>query len=887
VANEIKSFSTNILDESYIEKGGAMRDKLREQPQLVKNYKAELDEIEAAALDQMAGFADHFEEELEGNGFTEEDLKNKTRGIGSYFRKLKRGELGDDIRNATVEKCLDDAANWVTKSSPSAKAVRELVERSLMSTLQGAEQMRPRNNRIVNSCRLSTRHLYKLQLLTHIDEEMRRLNHESNRFLLSDTNALLHNLVKDGDSSFVFEKIGSNIRNVMIDEFQDTSRMQWGNFRLLLLEGLSQGADSLIVGDVKQSIYRWRNGDWQILNGLNKRLESFNVRTETLKVNRRSDSNIIAFNNSVFSVAVNYLNDIYREELGYDCDPLLKAYADVAQESPKSDHKGYVKVDFVEPEDDLNYEETTLQKMGEEVQRLLAAGVRLSDIAILVRKNKNIPPIADYFDKVLHYNIVSDEAFRLDASAAVCMLIDALRYLSDPDDTISLASLAMNYCVCTQGFDGNVDELLRRRDLRELLPGKFVDNVASLRLMSLYDLLEELFVVFSVERIPNQEGYLFAFFDAVTDYLQNNSSELERFLKFWDEKLCSKTIPGSEVDGIRIFSIHKSKGLEFHTVLIPFCDWKTENETNNQLVWCEPAEVPFNELDLVPINYSSTMAQSVYLNDYRKERLQLWVDNLNLLYVAFTRARSNLVVWCKNGLRSTMSELMSQSLPVVSKALAVSWVDGEPFEWGSVVASGDREERKSTNKLTMQPERCHVNMVSMKHNVEFRQSNRSADFIKGVDEKESDMRFINRGQLLHTLFSAIATRDDVDKAISRLVFEGVIGADEEDEISRFTHQAISMPEVQDWYSGRWRLFTENTIIYKENGAMETRRPDRVMTDGKRAIVVDFKFAHPSPKYIAQVQSYMSLMRQMGYEDVEGYLWYVDRKRVERVAERLI
>jgi 3-dehydroquinate dehydratase len=234
-----------------------------------------------------------------------------------------------------------------------------------------------------------------------------------------------------------------------------------------------------------------------------------------------------------------------------------------------------------------------------------------------------------------------------------------------------------------------------------------------------------------------------------------------------------------------------------------------------------------------------------------------------------------------------MSELMSQSLPVVSKALAVSWVDGEPFEWGSVVASGDREERKSTNKLTMQPERCHVNMVSMKHNVEFRQSNRSADFIKGVDEKESDMRFINRGQLLHTLFSAIATRDDVDKAISRLVFEGVIGADEEDEISRFTHQAISMPEVQDWYSGRWRLFTENTIIYKENGAMETRRPDRVMTDGKRAIVVDFKFAHPSPKYIAQVQSYMSLMRQMGYEDVEGYLWYVDRKRVERVAERLI
>ena len=212
-------------------------------------------------------------------------------------------------------------------------------------------------------------------------------------------------MVREGDSSFVFEKIGANIRNVMIDEFQDTSRMQWDNFRLLLLEGLSQGADSLIVGDVKQSIYRWRNGDWGILNSLGNKelnLNSFPVRVETLKTNRRSETNIIRFNNQVFTAAIDYLNALHLNELKEDCLPLKRAYADVVQESPKNTEYGYVKAAFLEPDDEHNYTEQTLLALGEEVQRLLEEGVTLNDITILVRKNKNIPPIADYFDKELH-----------------------------------------------------------------------------------------------------------------------------------------------------------------------------------------------------------------------------------------------------------------------------------------------------------------------------------------------------------------------------------------------------------------------------------------------------------------------------------------------------
>ncbi len=895
VSNEIKRFGWNIFDEGYIEQGEGLRQQLKD-PNTIKLYRNELREMETEALEQMKGFYDQFIGELEAHALTPEDLKGGARGIGSYFRKLRDGRLSDkDTVNATLKNSLDDAKNWATKTSAQKNDIIRLAETSLLPLLQDAETFRPRNNKIVNSCRLSLQHLNKLQLLAHIDEEVRELNREHNRFLLSDTNALLHNLVRDGDSSFVFEKIGANIQNVMIDEFQDTSRMQWDNFKILLLEGLSQGADSLIVGDVKQSIYRWRNGDWGILNALGTKDSSFPfpVRVETLKTNRRSETNVIRFNNNLFTAAVEYLNMLHLKELQEDCHPLQRAYADVAQESPRTKAKGYIKATFLEPDEEHDYTELTIISLGEEVQRLLEAGVKLNDITILVRKNKNIPPIADYFDKTMHLPVVSDEAFRLDASQAICMLIDALRYLSNPEDKVACASLIMNYELGIKKQGGDWDSLLTAKP-EKALPVAFVTGMETLRLMPLYELLEELFSLFDMKRIEEQDAYLFSFFDAVTEYLQNNSSDLDAFIRYWNETLCNKTIPSGEMDGIRILSIHKSKGLEFHTVLIPFCDWKLENETNNQLIWCSPTEAPFSTLDIVPVNYSSTMAESVYRQNYLDERLQLWVDNLNLLYVAFTRAGKNLIFWCKKGQKGTMSELLANALPqVAAREGDENWDEEEPYENGELCPSkhtGTEEHlpeapKVSANRLAQKPDKLPVHMESMRHDIEFRQSNRSADFIQGVDEEESDNRFINRGRLLHTLFSAIETEEDIDNAIDQLVFEGIIGKPEtEEKIRELTHHAFSLPQVQDWYSGSWHLFNECDIIWQERGELRTRRPDRVMMRGNEIVVIDFKFGKQNKKYNKQVQGYMQLLTRMGYlkENIEGYLWYVEEDLIEKV-----
>ena len=861
VSGEIKNFGRNIFDEGYIEKGDGLRRKLQDKD-CIKNYRRTLQAIETEALEQMKGFADQFFGILESNGLAIDNLANKSKGVSSYFSKLQMGKLDDSLRNATVEKHLASPENWSSKSSPRRNAITELAAAELIPLLQTAEEFRSKNNMLVNSCQLSLRYINNVRLLANIDEEVRHLNYENNRFLLSDTNVLLHNLVHDGDSSFVFEKIGTTIRNV-------------------------------IVGDMKQSIYRWRNGDWGILNGLKDHIESFPINVKTLTTNRRSAGNIIEFNNKVFTAACHTLNDIYKSEQGEECKDLKEAYVDVCQEKDKDPDGGYVKVTFLTEKEEMAYVEDTLQQLANETQLLVTAGIQLKDIAILVRKNKTIPLVADYFDKNTPYKIVSDEAFQLNASLAICMIMDGLRYLSNPENRIAKAQLAAAYQ--NEILKNNIDlNTLLLNDIDEYLPVSFIEQQKKLRLMPLYELMEKLFGLFEMSRIKQQDAYLCAFFDAVVEYLQNNSSEMSAFIAFWEETLSQKTIPSGEVEGIRIISIHKSKGLEYHTVLLPFCDWNMEKERSlTHLIWCTPKVAPFNDLDIVPVNYSTAMQQSIYREEYLNERLQLWVDNLNLLYVAFTRAKKNLIIWGKDGLKGTVSELLQQAMGQISipqhehdsshleKSEDNTDTDNIAYEMGTLYLSEEkRTDGIIKNKLLMNPEKIPLHLESLESNIEFKQSNRSAEFIRG--EEETGERYIRQGQLLHNLFSVIRTQDDIPSAIERLRFEGIIeSAEQERQIKKLTEWALNHPLVKEWYSGNWELYNECAIIYKEKGELQTRRPDRVMMKDGKVVVVDFKFGKKRTDYNKQVRDYMNLLSDMGYENIRGYLWYVfDNEFVE-------
>ena len=441
--------------------------------------------------------------------------------------------------------------------------------------------------------------------------------------------------------------------------------------------------------------------------------------------------------------------------------------------------------------------------------------------------------------------------------------------------------------------------------VKSYLPASFVLLREELRLMPLYELLEKLFILFDMQLIEKQDAYICAFYDAVTEYMQNNSSELTAFISYWDERLHEKTLPSGEIEGIRILSIHKSKGLEYHTVLLPFCDWKMENETNSHLIWCSVAGTakntdrpPFNELDIVPVNYSGAMAESVYRDSYLEERLQLWVDNLNLLYVAFTRACKNLIVWGKAKQKGTVSELLLEALPHVSLTMeetspeaaeeneSSGETNSEIYEFGELCVSEEKKKKETENPLAAQSENIPIRIESIETEREFKQSNRSADFIRGDEDEEENLRsqYIRQGQLLHTLFASIDTREDLPSAIERLLFEGVIeSAEKAEEIRKVAERALSLDEVKDWYSGEWTLYNECSIIYNdEQGKMQTRRPDRVMMKDDEVVVVDFKFGKKKPEYSTQVREYMFLLSEMGYTDIKGYIWYVYSGELENV-----
>ncbi|MBM6882273.1 UvrD-helicase domain-containing protein [Bacteroides caecigallinarum] len=904
VSSEIKSFGRNIFDEAYIEKGVALREKLKDS-KFIPQYRKKLQEKRESILDTMKGFNEHFQEILKANGLNPTDLKNGARGIASYFNKIASGKLSDDVRNTTVEKCLEGAENWTTKTSPYKSTIISLADQVLIQVLNDTESTRMASNKVLNSCDMSLRYLNNLQLLMRIDSEVREQNLNHNRFLLSDTNALLHSIIREGDASFVYEKIGTTIDTVMIDEFQDTSRMQWENFHLLLEESLAQKEGSMIVGDIKQSIYRWRNGDWKILAELDKD-RSFRLNSKTLDTNWRSEANIIAFNNDIFTSACRVLNERYKADEGEDCTQLLDAYSDVCQKTSKNTKEGYIKLSFLKNSDEHPYADTTMEFLAREVDSLVKNGIKVNDIAILVRKNKNIPAIADFFDKNTPYRVVSDEAFRLDASLAVCMLIDGLKYISEPTDKIACARLAVAYQKEILKKDVDYNTVLLN-SVEDYLPAEFRLMLPEMSLMPLYELLEKLFVIFRMDMIEEQDAYLCAFYDAVTEYMQNNSSELTSFLTYWNETLYAKTIPSGEISGIRILSIHKSKGLEYHTVLLPFCDWKMENETFNHTIWCKINEAdadkePFCELDLTPVNYSSAMAESYFSDSYREERLQLWVDNLNLLYVAFTRACRNLIVWCKDEQKDTVSRLLRESIDCMKEIKmtcnmpepdekdeeANTEENDEPivYEYGEICISSEKKKSDSTNRLVAIPEAVNVKIESLETEIDFKQSNRSADFIRGDEDEEENLRsqYIRQGQLLHTLFASIDTKEDLPSAIERLLFEGVIeSAEKAEEIRKVAERALNLDEVKDWYSGEWTLYNECSIIYNdEQGKMQTRRPDRVMMKGNEVVVVDFKFGKKKPEYSTQVREYMSLLSEMGYTDIKGYIWYVYSGELENV-----
>ena len=921
VIGQIKDFGKNIFKDFYKEHKAELDNRFREES-FFDDFITDLRKIRKESPKKVKEQAGKLLQKISDAGV---DTGYFINGLLTYINALtkagsKKKEAGikdlfEDGPAANVLKCLDSPDNWLLKKCPAGEKERinALISESWYNDLLLLEQYRKECWKEYQSSNLTLKHLSQLRLLHAISEAVDEINKDTNRFMLSNTQSLLSTLMKDTDTPFVFEKMGAYLKHIMIDEFQDTSTIQWTNFRKLLDNCMAQiESHNLIVGDVKQSIYRWRQGDWKLLNNIEYDFSEEQIKIEPLETNYRSEENIIRFNNAFFTQAViQTVKELESDDIK-GASQLIEAYKEIEQKPRKDDGKGSVHIKLF-PYDKKavsEYYENVLNELVSNIRELLSRGYKQKDIAILVRSKGVIQDIADKFQGEFgtDVSIVSDEAFQLDASLAVNVIIAALRLLTHPDDKLTEGKLVKLYQQQVIQTDRNNNALFvdeGERELKSFLPSGYIDKFDFLLRLSLVDLVDEIYSLFNLGSLEGQSAYVCTFYDTLNEYLRDHPADIDDFIEEWEDSLSSNTIQSDEVDGIRLITIHKSKGLEYDNVLIPFCDWGLEKTVGNT-IWCpgDNKEKPYGDLPLIPIDFSKKMIGTVFEDDYKEEHLQNTVDNMNLLYVAFTRAGKNLFITGKKASKTTFTKLQngntatdrSQIIQLVIDDLAnelpgatiddAGDKEAISFVFGTLLDCEQRvdKEKSTENPFELTPKTHKLKIETFPHPVSFRQSNKSHDFINGEDIDPSDAnRYIKVGNILHQLFSTILTEDDIEPRLKQLEQEGVIYNDEvtSKELQNKIANALMNEKVKDWFSSRWKLFNECTILDydKESGDIHEHRPDRVMTDGKEIIVVDFKFGKPREEYHEQVQRYMTLLMRMGYEKVSGYIWYVVRNEI--------
>lgn len=842
-------------------------------------------------------------------------VKSKATNIRTYEKNLRKHDFSEPAKIIVTM-----AGNWdavFNKDCKEKEALRGHAQR-ISDILKEMEYLRETYASSVYNCELTLKNLDRLSLSGAISREITRYTTEHETFLLARTPELFNRMVKGNDASFVFEKYGTTFKHIMIDEFQDTSRMQWNNFKTLLLENMAQGDESMLVGDIKQSIYRWRGGDWNILFDIKKEFDQADVLPKV--ENFRSLPVIVRFNNAFFVKASTYIDKRHWEVPGdWICHetklmPVLpeevdnsniiqQIYKDVEQ-TPRCGEEGTGYVRIVMNDKDTTAEETIEDLYEQAVNLHVEHGVPYGEMLILVRRNSETQTIIDYItEKDPAFPITSAEAFMLKSSLMVTTLINALKFLSDKTDTLAMALLREGLHAI---YDKIEDKELRNfyLDMIDGICTTLSDDAqrATMQQMPLYELCLHLMMMMHYEEAEKlgelkQSAYIFNFLDALVSYINDHSSDIKDFISFWDDVLSERSIAVNVEDAVRVMTIHKAKGLEGHTVFIPFADFLLENSQHDKIIWCVPQQNMTNDtnvnelvgrLPLVPVNDLKKMEESAYSTFYENEHRQQRVDSLNTLYVAFTRAKCNLFIWSKR--------------PKIGGRSAFNLIDAfvnnlqpsdEKTTTPGVVCYGNIVGAKGTKEAKDEQDTKEIS-VSISHNdlsgVKFFQSSKALDFLADSErEIEGDTPelqhqrrtryFMNKGTLYHQVFSLIERKEDVPGVIEKMRAEGLLATKKQaDEILTFVTTALQQEkETAKWFDGTYELYNEHNILIRSDGHAKMFRPDRVMVAADHAVVVDYKFGSEKEEYKDQVEMYANNLAKLLNKPVKGYLWYVSKK----------
>lgn len=856
-----------------------------------KNLRHQLWTVKAAFLARVNGPARECVQAIRESGYTIDDFKyGKGSGLLSFLEHNaaarsvgKCKAAGDRVKNEFTL-----AENWPNKKCADPAGVVALARNTLVPRIQDMLAAFEENYKAALSAEVALQNMYVFGLITDISRKLKEYKDENNVMLLADAPKFLNGVIRDSDTPFIYEKVGSFFRNFLIDEFQDTSGLQWQNFQPLIVNSLDQGHQSLVVGDVKQAIYRWRGGDLNLLQEKIVRVvgeERADVRD--LSHNYRSDAGIVQFNNAVFGNAA--------EMLAMETGAAIaaNAYADVAQET-SSEAEGFVEIAFIpdekneeHPEENRLWKDVALQRVPKTLEALQEKGVALKDIAILVRKNDEGQKIAAYLLQYKNspeakpdcaYDVVSNESLRVDGAGSVNLLLGAMRYLLNAEDAIARAQLAYEFARLHAASRelSEVFTVTNQAIFENTLPEAFTRSKTALKKLPLVELTETLIDIFKLGSVTGELVYLQTFQDLVLEFTNRERNDLGAFLEWWEVNRNKKSIQVSgDVNAVQILTIHKSKGLQFRYVIVPFCAWSMDHDNwQAPNLWVQSTEGPFAGAGYLPVRYGSNLKNTFFSSYYEEEHIRTALDNLNLLYVAFTRAESGLIVSapCEDNRarKGSIAGLLYNSMDR-DPQLADFW-DAERRVWRKgAIATRSLEEGGRVDAVKL----ADYLTRPWRDKLVIRQSGRRW-FGAGADEQ---MEKVSYGIHMHAVLSRMHYSDDMADTLSRIVNEGLITKDERESIEAQLASLLRDPQIANWFSRAWEVRTEVPILLPDG---QEPRIDRLLTQAKQAIVVDFKTGAHKASHEQQVMQYVDILRKMNYTEVNGYLLYVGTNEVIEV-----
>ncbi|MGB0806889.1 MAG: UvrD-helicase domain-containing protein [Salibacteraceae bacterium] len=798
-------------------------------------------------------------------------------GMFGYFKKVldKNFHLEHSSR---VEKYKDESSKWYSaKANKDDKLVIDSKKQELIPIMLEFDKYREihEDQYVFNS--LLASNIYGVALLSEIDKYVQKIKKENDLVLISDFTELVGEITRNEAIPFIFEKLGERYSHFLFDEFQDTSLMQWHNMLPLVEESLSKNGTSMVVGDAKQSIYRWRGGVVEqfeqlpeVYNPYNDQfveerkdiLLRSNQEVEPLNTNYRSFKNVVDFNNLFFKNTAN--------RFGGSAE---KFYFDVEQKVQNQEDLGLVKFNFFSGKVDEAAVEV-FAEIASTISSVKREGYNLRDIAILTKTKKDTPALVEYLNGN-GIDVISSESLLVSNSKAVKLVVSVLKFINYPGEQFYSADLLikLNQVFSKASFHeviANPESLSNEKLIHLLQNWGYAFNPSEILAFPIYEMVSTIIEIFGLHKL--NDNRLASWTDYVFEKSKKVGFGLYDLLDDWkgQEDILSIQIP-EDVDAVNVMTIHKSKGLDWPIVIVAQGNWSKKN--NKHKIWVNVKDE--NPIPVILLPTNKRVETSVFKKEYEAEMERIQIDNFNAMYVAFTRPAERLYVMTVNPEKNFFGDVFPSLLEMEGNEKVT-------FKYKEVKGKKVLGSLSYGNTATLVKEE---ESITEENNLIYLSNNKNSFYREKLKVKKNYLKRMNDsgeldyGNLVHKAFSYIESSTDVSLAIDKMVGSGEIMPNDAKPITHLINQVIKDPRLQQYFVPGLVVKNEEDIVLS-NG--EFLRPDRVVIDGDNACVIDFKTGMRKPEHDKQILSYKLQLINMGYQNVKALLVYTTDVEVVEV-----